>query len=56
MKTTETETMKELYEARRKIGEEIKSLSPRETAEYFKRVSEKFEEESGIKLLKLQKI
>lgn len=56
MKIEEPKAMREVHEIRRKIWEDIKNLTPREKMEYYKRLSEQFEKESGIKLRKLHKV
>ena len=56
MKIEEPKSMREIHEIREKIWEDIKDLSPQEQIAYYKRLSEQFEKESGIKLRKLQKL
>jgi hypothetical protein len=56
MKIDEPKSMREIHEIREKIWDDIKDLSPQEIIAYYKRLSGQFEQESGIKLRKLQKV
>lgn len=51
----EPKAMKEIHEIRDKIREEIKDMTPQEIIAYYKKLSDEFEKESGIKLRRLQK-
>ena len=51
-----SKSLQEIRDIRNKIWEDIKDMSPDEKGEYYKKLSDKFEQESGIKLKKLQKV
>ena len=50
MTIEEPKAMREIHEIRNRIYEEIKDMTPREMMAYYKRLSDEFEKESGIKL------
>jgi hypothetical protein len=56
MKIKEPKAMQEIHEIRKKIWEDIKDMPPQEKIAYYKKLSDQFEQESGIKLKRLQKV
>ena len=56
MKINEPKAMQEIHEIRKKIWEDIKDLPPQEMIAYYKKLTDQFEQESGINLRRQRKV